>query len=795
MKSVLSGDTLVLSVGGEDKLVGLAFVAAPRLSSHEAGGFEARESMRELMVGKTVNFKILYTVQNRDYADISSPVFDSLVERQLREGWSKLREDAPVKQGWSVYGDKFERAQSEAQHEQKGLWNAANLPKPVQLVTELPQGVVGSNRRVPSIVEKVLGADRFSLRALLDPGYHYMGVVLLAGIRAPSEAAKAFVHARLLQRSVRAVFVGEGPGGHPLVNIIHPAGDIAKLLVLQGLADVSESHAASVGSERFAELREAQGQAAKARRGVWSNRVPVTSNEYEAIVVKVISADTFILDNGKMVSLATARGPRRNDPQQEPWFDSARDYVRKQLVGSKVAVAPIVSAKSSAPQTQPQPQPQNNQQDERERANIRLNHRDIALDLVEKGWAVSSQRGGELAEPESRSRQAKKGMHNPRVPASPGRLVDASENASHARSFLSGFIRRGKMTGIVEAVGGGARLRIYIPSERVLIATVPDGLRVNRADPLLQTFLTHHWLQRDVSVTVRQVDKTGAFISVVANKNTNLNVQLAQEGFAEVYESSAIEGGLLDRLEAAQSSAQTSSRGMWGREETTNSTNKKSAEVVAVPKSEDAFIMAVFGADISYRLAASSEQLSKIESEMARLPPAQSDFRPRRNELVGVVGASPSPARARVLGGARDAHELLFVDSGRKIQQSPSLKLKPLPQALQQIPPLAHTASLKGILAPPKDYAPDLAKFVREEVSEKTPIVISHDSKGYVTVYTENSRSASDSLNSRLIDNGCASVPLAQASENPELMELQKAAMADHIGMWEYGDPRSDEDL
>lgn len=796
MKSVLSGDTIVLSVEGQEKLLGLAYIASPRLSSHEAGGFEARESMRQLMVGKTVNFKILYSAQGRDYADISSPVFDSLVERQLHAGWAKLREDAPVKPGWAAYSGRLEKAQSEAQLEQNALWDLGNLPKPVQLVTELPADVIGSNRRVPSIVEKVLGADRFSLRALLDPGYHYMGVVLVAGIRAPSDAAKSFVQARLLQRSVRAVFVGEGPGNHPLVTIIHPVGDIAKLLVLQGLADVAPNHAASVGSARFAELKEAQGQAAKARRGIWATRVPATSDEYVATVVKVISADTYVLDNGKLVSLASVRGPRRNDSQQELWFEAARDYVRKELVGNKVTVKPIVPVKSSAPQGQSQAQDsQHPQQEERERAHVYLNHRDIALDLVEKGWATGTQRGGELAEPESRARQAKKGMFNPRTPDSAGRIVDASENAAHARSFLSGFIRRGKISGVVEAVSGGGRLRIYIPSEHVMIATVPDGLRVNRADSGVRDFLTRHWLQRDVTVVVRQVDKTGAFISSVTKKNTSLNVQLAQEGFGEVHEPSAIESGLVDRLEAAQSSAQDLKRGMWGKVESTDTQAKKPSVTPAVPKSEDAYVTAISGVEISFRPVSSNEQLKKLESELARLPPAQANYKPRRGEIVCVSGGSVKLARAKILGGSRDAHELLLVDYGRRIQQNSSLTLKPVPQPLAQVPPLARSAVLRGISAPPKDYASDLKKFVQEEVNEKTPVVISHDSQGYVTVYTENSRSAADSLNARLVDNGCASVPTAQASENPGLLDLQKAAMADHVGMWEYGDPRSDDDL
>jgi staphylococcal nuclease domain-containing protein 1 len=64
-----------------------------------------------------------------------------------------------------------------------------------------------------------------------------------------------------------------------------------------------------------------------------------------------------------------------------------------------------------------------------------------------------------------RAQKAKKGMFSDKEPPIT-RLVDASETAAKARSFLPSFKRGGKLQAVVEYVAGPSRFRMFIPKDQ-----------------------------------------------------------------------------------------------------------------------------------------------------------------------------------------------------------------------------------------------------------------------------------------------------------------------------------------
>ena len=79
VRAVQSGDSLVLAkTGGKDpfeETVYLAFITAPRCGNHqrseEAFAFDAREFIRERLIGKKVDFTIEYMIKERRYVTIA----------------------------------------------------------------------------------------------------------------------------------------------------------------------------------------------------------------------------------------------------------------------------------------------------------------------------------------------------------------------------------------------------------------------------------------------------------------------------------------------------------------------------------------------------------------------------------------------------------------------------------------------------------------------------------------------------------------------------------------------------
>lgn len=133
VKSVLSGDTVILhniNNPKQERTLSLAFVTAPRLrrEGDEQFAFESRDYLRRLLVGKVVQFRVLYKIPtgaNREYGVISLANRTQLPELAVAEGWLKLRDDAGRKDDTeeaTVILEKLQVLEARARADSKGLW-------------------------------------------------------------------------------------------------------------------------------------------------------------------------------------------------------------------------------------------------------------------------------------------------------------------------------------------------------------------------------------------------------------------------------------------------------------------------------------------------------------------------------------------------------------------------------------------------------------------------------------------------------------------------------------------------
>lgn len=356
-----------------------------------------------------MQFTVVYMVrlpsgQNREYGIITTQEGVDLPQQLLAEGLVKLRDDANKKaetESQIATLEKLQQEEAEAQAALKGLWSKNGDRVETKHEVSDPKAFADQwkGKPIDGIVEHVLSGDRMIMRLKVHPAQHLQTLVILAGIRAPTtrranqpegreqdgepygEEARLFVEDRLLQRNVIVNVIGVSPQGQLVCTVKHPErGSIAEFILQAGLAKCTDHHSTMLGGE-MAKLREGEKQAREMKRGLFQGHVPtkVSGGDVEVTVTKVQTADTIYVRNRngveKRLNLSSVRQPKPSDPKQAPWQAEAKEFLRKKLIGKRVRAA--TDGKKAASEGY----------EEREVATIMVHNQNVALQLVEAGYA------------------------------------------------------------------------------------------------------------------------------------------------------------------------------------------------------------------------------------------------------------------------------------------------------------------------------------------------------------------------------------------------------------------------
>ena len=361
-----------------------------------------------MVVGKVVKFTVLYKIStgvNREYGMVFLQTGETLPKAAIAEGWVKLRDDAARKddaEGSKGLLEELELEQAKAKAASKGVWGASNggkientydIPNPQDFLTQW------KGKSLESIIERVLSGDRMIARLFLSPTKHLQTMILVAGIRTPTTKrtnasdgkeqpaepfggeAQQFVETRLLQRNVKVEILGVSPQNQLICVVRHPNGSIADFVVKAGLARCTDFHSTLLGSA-MTTLRQAEREAKSQKLGLFQGHVDskdAAASETDATVTRVQTADTVYLrlKSGaeKRASLSSIRQPKPSDPKQGPFQADAKEFLRKRLIGKHVRIT--VDGKKAASEGY----------EEREVVTININNKNVALTLVEAGYA------------------------------------------------------------------------------------------------------------------------------------------------------------------------------------------------------------------------------------------------------------------------------------------------------------------------------------------------------------------------------------------------------------------------
>ncbi|KAI9753075.1 MAG: hypothetical protein M4579_005347 [Chaenotheca gracillima] len=877
VKSVTSGDTLVLvSVQNpsQERMLSLAYVSAPRLrkDNEEPYAFESRDFLRRLVVGKVVQFQVLYTISPPgskaiELGKVSLQSGQSLPELAVSEGWLRIRDNAgrsDDSEEASSLLESLRTAEATAKAESKGLWGGTG--DNISITNEIPDPKSFTEewkgKSIDSIIEKVLSGDRLIVRLLLSPTKHIQTIVVVAGIRAPGtkrvnvsdgkeqpgeeggDEARSFVEERLLQRNVKVDVLGTTPQNQLVASVNHPNGSIAEFVLRAGLARCSDFHTTFLGGA-MASLRQAEKHAKDNKLGLFKAHVtPKTggAGNVEATVSKVQSADTLFIRNKagaeKRVNLSSIRQPKPSDPKQAPFGAEAKEFLRKRLIGKHVRVNIDAT------------RPAQDGFDAREMATVTYNDKNVALLLVENGWAsaVRHRRDDEDRSPiydelliaEEAAQKDQKGMWAPNPPQTKA-FVDASESVQKARIQLSVLQRQKKVPAIVDFVKSGSRFTVLVPKENAKLTFVLSGIRApksarnaeEKGEPFgreAHDFANRRCNQRDVEIDVENMDKVGGFIGTLYINRESFARLLVEEGLASVHAYSAEQSGNANELFAAEKKAKESRKGMWhdwdpsqdneDAAEEPSATNGTNGDAETTQRKKDYRDVMITNVDETGRLkiqqvgtgtgaltdmmsAFKSFHLNKANDAPLPGPPKAGDF------VAAQFTEDGEWYRGRVRHNDRENKqaEILYVDYGNS-EKLPWSKLRPLSQpqfSPQKLKPQAVDAVFSFLQFPTQtDYLADAVAFINQTIAYKQLVAnvdyTAPEGTLHVTLFDPKvSGSLQESVNADIVSEGLSMVPKklkawerAATDVLAALRTKEEEAKKERKGMWEYGDLTED---
>ncbi|KAG0244854.1 hypothetical protein B0O80DRAFT_422479 [Mortierella sp. GBAus27b] len=864
VKSVISADMVVLSgrprAGGAPpatRTLGLNYIQAPKLGNKdrddEPFAFAARDYLRKLLVGKEVMFRVDHTAPStgREYGAIFFNQ-ENVAHTLVREGWAEVREVRASEAG-NVDVEALFSYQAEAQNAKRGKWqeNETGIRKVHYNLegdaTEFFEEYKG--KEIPAIIESIRDGSTVRTCLTLPNGEYQYITLMISGIKAPvirqgvpntddliepfAEEAKYFVESRLLQRGVRVILELVGQNGNFFGSIRHPAGNIAEALVSNGLAKVADRSITHVTGGPTT-LREAERKAQASKLRLWQDHVEKAKsedNEFDAIVVRILTGDTIIVRNIKgqerKIRLSNIKAPNRL-PQQKgvevASFDyEAKEFLRKRLIGKNVHIT-IDYVKPPSDQF---PEPT-------ECGTVKSGTINVGEQLVLKGLADviksredRSQFYDQLLVAETKAKEEGKGKHSTKEPPK-YKWSDASETATKAKQFLPFFQRSGRTSAIVDYVANGSRFKLIIPKENCKITFVLGGVQCPRAarnpgeksEPFgaeALDLISRRCQQRDVEIEVENMDRAGGFIGTMwLNKTENVAALLLEEGLAGINGYSADQSKHANQLYAAERVAKQERKNIWANVDPDAVAEVEEVDADKPIKKEylDIEVSEILSGGHFYFQKIVNDQIQGLEKLMADLrvhytnsSSSPEGWKHRVNETISAKFTEDNQwYRAKIVRNVPESKsvEVVYVDYGNS-ETIPLSRVRPLPPQFGTLPHQAHEAVLAFVKVPglKEDYGHEAAERFRELVSGRQLVgVVEQREHNVLHLTLYDSQDPDRSLNAEMARDGLALVTLktryARLPSNQNLIaKLQEAsalAKRERRCMFEYGDVTADDD-
>jgi len=818
--------------------------------------------------------------RDRNYADVIMEG-TNLANYMLRQGLVTVK--MPNSPEAKVHPEKraLLEIQEEVKKGGLGMWNTSltNQVRDVNWTAD-PRALYEQNKGkyIPAIIDHVREGHCFRVELLGPYLDHTMITLQLAGVHCPrvpkphyvllqewerdnksgskpqkeepekfALEARFYSEARLLHREVQVAILGVDRRGNFFGSIRFRLGNISVKLLENGLGKLIPWSAKLNDENTYLRLLTAERLAKQRRAYLWEkyDESQEESDEpvsYQALVNMIYSGESMSVTNLSTheklrINLASIRTPRlgfRGLPD-EPLAMDAREWVRRRIIGKKV----VVKVEFTRPSRRNQPPMQF--------CTVLFQQSDVAEGLVSQGLASvvrhretepRSSRYEQLMVAEDRAVADGKGRFAKRLPSTP--IVEdltqkrgsrktgddegetdrnARQADSRVRKLLPLLTRKLKIEGVVEYVFNGARFKVYLPSQHIIVSFVLAGVRTpdKKKEPELYAsvvkYITSKLTQRTVQVNVKGADKGDSLIGGVWLGRLNLAVHLVQKGYASVFTASARELDYKEELFKYQRDAKERKLGVWKNwtppvREPVNTASSSSdddeKDVAVKPKKGQEFINVkiteINDADNFYVQVIGDEALSFVEEQMAAFSEDVDDVIDEEVKLERgkiYAGKFTDGRWYRIRNEGRTfagSFKAFFLDYGNRAELKRD-QIRALPNELVAIAGLARQCCLAGLRTPQNvDYKEESTYDFGELCFDRQLLakveLAERGNKLHLTLLEADNPV---SINNQLLRNGSL-----RADQKPhsrldrklvaELIKSEAIAKSENLGVWEYGD-------
>ena len=304
-------------------------------------------------------------------------------------------------------------------------------------------------------------------------------------------------------------------------------------------------------------------------------------------VLQVMSGDTLIIlldgkdplvpSSQRRVNLASVRAPKlgnlKKNVADEAWAQEAKEKLIHLAIGKKVKIV-VEYERTSLVGTEEQTFTY---------CTVELmNGMNLAEELVSAGLvSVVRHRDDEarasnydqLLLAENQAKQARVGLFNQKKPSIRHR-VDFSETPAKAKTNLHFLKQKSRYHGFIEYVFSASHYLVHIPEENCQFSFNLQGVKAplsssrGKGESFGDESLMYaklHFLQRDVTVEIVNVDKGGSFIGdlYMGNKKESIGLELLREGVVFIHETSIDFCRQAELMEEAEETAKQNKKGYW----------------------------------------------------------------------------------------------------------------------------------------------------------------------------------------------------------------------------------------
>jgi staphylococcal nuclease domain-containing protein 1 len=626
VKGTPSGDQVIISGKvkknsdevPEEQTIYLSLIQAPKsatsnTSDEEPYGWDARESLRQSVLGKVVKYTIDYKINEKVFGQVyceNKNVNLDLVKNGLAKvGFIGKYNESMSK---SEYYSKLQTAESEAKKQKLGLWSGDTSHKRniVSLSDEQynPNDILSKHKgkELDGLVDFVVNCAVYIIY-LKDVNTFVK--VNLRFVALPSskdtviyKAGKAYVERLILHREVKVVLHSVDENKNFTADVFDKKGSFANFVVRNGYTKLYIANNVSYTTEELNLLKQAQATAKKEKLRIWKNEKDdeegglIVGEKKPASKGESIEGVCISVHSGDSISVKTSRGevvrvfcshlkapnlakPNTNE-QDQPWAWQAREFLRKILVGRKVRCEFDFSRLTKENKSMSFYSIFRTDSEK---------ERNVNTELIEQGYAAFQSPRSDKDEmsphlelysaADKVAKDKKQGIYSQKAPGNPNYADLISANKTKKKEFSSFLVGQKKLACVVEYVFAGNKFKVRIEQNKCMIpfsllgikGVAKDKNNTELYDKLFNQaadYSNDNILQREAICDIIQADRVGNYFGYLHFGNTNYAITLLKEGLAVVnpnYSSLYVA-----EYKKAEKEAESAKKGIWAHGEVAN---------------------------------------------------------------------------------------------------------------------------------------------------------------------------------------------------------------------------------